>query len=687
VTELSVQEQWCRDRAWVIVKNTVSGQFVRVEASLWQALRRLQGTLSLRDWLHDHADRFPVETLLESASHLQRQGLLSGLPDRSEMPAPARRRRGFNPLMIRIPLFNPSRLLARLAGASEPVAGRSVLVVAGVLVITALLIAIVNQERLLAEWHRVLAAPEHWWQYLFLYPCLKCLHELAHGLALKRLGGDVTEAGFSMLVLMPIPYVDATDVWSLCRRRDRLLVSAAGMLSDVTLASLAVILWLALQPGVLTDMAFALSLMSVLSIVMFNANPLLKFDGYYLLEDLLDCPGLARRSVVYWQYLFKRYLFHARGLRRPLVLPGERRWLLSYGLASLSYRCVISLAIAWYLIAQLHEIGVLLALFAITPMFVTPLLKLVRYLAGSTQLAQVRAGASGRFLLLCLLIITPVVGLPVPSSTRTEGMVWVPEQAELFAPEQGDIQRWHVRNGEAVSAGQLLAQLASPTLVIELHRSESQLAQSMLEHGALQSTAPERALSKIIEIERLQERVTKLHQRIAALTVRSPFAGRIAFADDSLVTGQRVKQGQLLAYVVDDEALLVRAVVDQRQLGRVTNGIIDATVRLADDIVRPLPARLVRQLPAGDRTLPSTALADAGFGGFDVESTGGTLRTREEVFHLELALTDTHPGTGMPRFHGGVGGRAFITLQHPPETLGERWWRGARQLLLRYLDT
>lgn len=679
VPHLSVKEQYFRHRAWSVVQNTVSGQYVRIDEGLWLALSQLRGDRALGDWLQAHESVYGKVALLESVAHLQRHGLLSGLPVTQAVGQVPTGAKAFNPLMVRLPLLDPSRLLDRLVRISAPVSGRGVLLIILILTVVAILIAGLNSERLLSDWQRVMSSPGHWWQYLLLYPCLKGLHEMAHALALRRLGGEVREAGISLLVLVPIPYVDATDAWSLERRRDRLLVTGAGMLSDVALANAAMLAWLILQPGVLTDMAFSIMLMSVVSVAVFNANPLLKFDGYYLLEDLIDSPGLARRSITYWQYLFKRYLFMAKGVVRPVVTPGERRWLLPYGIASLAYRIALSVMISLFLIRQFHEVGVVLSAFTIVPLFIRPLPRLLRYLTQSVQLEHTRFKAIARLALLCLLVIVPLIGVPLPSSTRAEGIVWVPQQAQIYASEQGELIRWFVVNGERVVAGQRLLQLDSPQLTLELQRLESGIALLQLEHAALRRAAPELAVKRKVEIQRQQMAAVRLQSRIDSLVVIAPHAGRIAFDHDNLLTGQRVEQGQLLMYLVDADDLVVRAVVDQRQLGQVQSGVTSANVRLAGNITTPLPALLSRQKPAGNNSLPSLALADAGFGGIDVESGSGNAQTVEQVFHLELTLAHALNAQGL-------GGRAFITLQHPPETLARRWWRGTRQLFLKHLQ-
>ena len=677
---LRVQEQYIRDQRWAVVQNTVSGQFIRVDAGLWRVLTQLQGSCSLRDWLRQNESRFDTRSLLESVTHLQRHGLLSGMLNNRQESPPGRRAL-FNPLMMKLPICNPAVWLSWLASRSRIISARVALLSILVLFTLAVVLGLGNSEQLVFDWNRLLSAPEQWWQYLLLYPCLKCLHEISHGLVLSRLGGAVREAGISFLVLMPVPYVNATDVWSLPRRRDRLAVTAAGMLCDIGLASIALILWQTLENSVLTDVAFAVMLMGFVSVFMFNANPLLKFDGYYIVEDLLDSPGLARRSLAYWQYLFKRYLFAADGAMRPLIAEGERRWLMPYALASLVYRISISVVISLFLISRFHEIGLLLAAFSIVPMFLKPLPRLLAYLASSAQLQGQRIRAASRVLLLALLLMMPVLLLPLPSSTRAEGIVWSPGQSEVFIAESGELAQWLVEDGESVQAGQLLVHLQSPELELERQRQESAIAQLRMEYAAQRRLAPERAITTRMEMQRQEEVLDTLLGRIAALRVVAPRDGRIAFPEERLLSGQHAAQGELLMYVVGQEPVVVKAVVDQRQLGKLQSGVRQAQVRFVDDIRTVIPASLARQLPAGNTRLPSMALADNGFGGIAVKSEQEGVRTLEEVFHLELMLDEAV----LAEEHGGLGGRAYITLRHPPETLAARWWRGSRQLLLRHL--
>lgn len=677
VRHLQYRLQSIRDRQWVMVRNTLSGQHVRLDARLWRVLQQLDGQLRLDRWIARHADSFTEASLLEALAHLQRQGLLMGMP---ELTNPSAAGSLFNPLMVRLPLCDPSTLLQWLARKTALIRARWLLLSLLMLIGLSLLLTLLNWQALLLHWQQMIAAPQQWWQYLLLYPCMKVLHELAHGLVLSRLGGNVREAGLSLLVLMPMPYVDASESWMLPRRRHRMAVTAAGMISDLVMASLALLAWLTVSPGVLSDMAFAVMLMGCVSVLIFNGNPLLKFDGYHLLEDLLDSPGLMRRSQSYWLYLCQRHLLALDEVQRPLVAAGERRWLLPFGLASMLYRLVISVVIAFFLISTFHEIGWLLAAFTLVPTFLRPPSRLLGWLVFSAL-----PGPEGpkvlRRLALPTLLLLPIALLPLPSSTRTEGVVWSASQSEVFAAEGGELQQLAVDDGQRVEADQVLLQLLAPELVLERSRQQSRIALLELEHQSIRGRDPANALKRRLEIESLQENLKRLERRIEALTVRAPRQGRIALSPAGLVEGQRVSRGELLMYLVDDAPAVIRAVLDQRQLGRVQAGVTSAQVRLAADITESHAVTVSRELPAGDHRLPSMALADDGFGGIDVHTADGQLQTRQQVFHLELQPEQAIVGQS----RGLLGERAFVSLNHPKESLGRRWYRSARQLLLRHL--
>ena len=680
-----------RHEHWVIVKNPVSGTLVRLHRDLWVVMLELDGDISLHEWIQTHAATLGDQRLLSAVMMLRRMGILcfaqthahtqtQGQAESESFITKLFVRR--NPLMLRFALFNPTLLVDSICRVSAPLNRTTLSLLWLAVVLSAGISVLMNWSLVAGQWQASSAAS--WIVYfLLLYPLSKCLHELAHGWALRRLGGQVPEAGISFLVFFPMPYVDATDAWTLPRRH-RMLVTGAGMLMDLFVSGLGILLWLNLSSGIASDMALSLAVIGIASVAFFNANPLLKFDGYYLLEDALDSPGLARRSLAYYRYLLKRHVLVLATCVPPVVAQGERLWLLVYGLLSTLYRFFIAAVICVFLVSTLHELGVLLSLFSLLPLIVIPLWQFLRFLAVSAELELHRTRAC---LIVAALLFTVTVALfavPVPSSTRTQGVVWVEAQAEIYAMQTGQLDKLLIHNGDRVDAGQVIMVLDSTDLALELAQTQAAVRLAKLEVAQFEQQDPARARSALINLRQAESEVKHALGKVENLSIRSPVAGRVALSSDNVVTGINIEKGTLVAYVVNDAQRIVRAVVDQSALGMMEQGIDDASIRLAQDIGHSFPAVVSRQTPSGSHELPSEALAENGLGGFSVESGGDAdeLRTLDTVFHLELTVS--HEAENMQQ--APIGSRAFVTLIHPDEPLGQRWLRVSRQLLIKHLS-
>lgn len=677
--EIEVRFRVIRNERWVVLNNPLTGRFVRLQENLWYSIRCLDGQLSIQSWLQQHDEEFGREPLLEALYLLHRLGMLHGLPDSGSEGG---KRMRFNPLMYRLPLFDPTRFLDWMLLHTQWLRqSHCFFFTIGVFLLAVALI-VSDMQAIVAHWDHLLSV-QWWWHYLLVYPAMKCLHELSHALVLRRLGGAVPEAGISLIVLMPLPYVDASQAWSLDDRTQRMLVTASGMLCDLVLAAIGVVLWFYLQPGVLADMAFAMMVLGVASVVFFNANPLLKFDGYYLLEDALDSPGLARRSLNYYQYLFKRYVMQLPDALMPVCASGERVLFAIYGVASVCYRYFIAVVITIFLIRQFREIGAVLSLFALTPLLVSPIISYCRFLLGSDELALTRMRAIASSVGFGLALTGFLWLVPFPSSTRTQGVVWVPDQAQVYAGEAGILASVLIDNGDRVKVGQALFKLYSPELEYELKRKRSALRQARLEHARFAFSQRGRAATVAVGIEHHLRELQEIEKRTDKLVVKSRVSGRIAFDRDAVKPGAQIDKGTLLSHVVDVRSLVVKTVVDQPAVGRMVNGIVNAKVRLSEAIRQPLDAVVNYHVPAGNNALPSAALVNAGYGGFDMERSEGLLKTRQQVFHLELGIT---PGQSVSNLEAAIGSRAYVTLRHKSEPIGRRLWRSARQQLIRHLS-
>src|SRR5207249_5625477 len=265
-----------------------------------------------------------------------------------------------------------------------------------------------------------------------------------------------------LLVFTPVPYVEASAASGFRSKWRRVLVGAAGMLVETFIAALAMFIWVAAEPGVLRAVAFNIMLIAGVSTLVFNANPLLRFDGYYILSDLIEIPNLSQRANRYWRYLAEKYIFRMKDSEKPPSAPGEAGWLFFYAPAALVYRVMVLVAIVFYIAAEWFFIGVALAIWGAVSMFVLPVGKFLSYLLALPRRGKTRkrawtiSGAVSGALLIFLMAI------PMPHRVITEGVVWLPEEANVRAGADGFIKAILARPGDEVAAGTLLVESHDP---------------------------------------------------------------------------------------------------------------------------------------------------------------------------------------------------------------------------------
>src|SRR5580692_1218271 len=297
-------------------------------------------------------------------------GLLSTerLPDFAELTHRSRRvasgklwRRLANPLYLRIPVCDPDRFLDATVGLARPIWSVWGFLVWLAVVGWGVLQAVLHWTELTHDLADRVLAHDNLLILAVTFPVLKLLHELGHCYAAKIGGASVHEAGVMTLVVMPVPYVDVSPASAFTNKWRRALVGAAGMLTELFCAGIAMIVWTNVEPGLARAAAFNCLLIAGVSTLLFNGNPLLRFDAYFILSDLIEIPNLATRAARYYGYLVNRYAFGVRGQASPVQARGEAPWFAFYGVASYVYRIWVMLSIAIFVASQLHGVGAVLA--------------------------------------------------------------------------------------------------------------------------------------------------------------------------------------------------------------------------------------------------------------------------------------------------------------------------------------
>ena len=683
-----------RGEAWYVVRDESSGRVHRFTPETYLLLGQMNGRRTLNEiWM------FALERLRDDAPSQEEMIQLLGqlnsadlvqfdvMPDTAELLERHRRnersrrqQRIASPLFIRIPLWDPDTCLQGALRWTRWMWHWQGAVAWLLLVPTALVLAGLNWDALTDNLSdRVLSAGNLVMLWT-LFPVIKLMHEIGHGLATRVRGGEVHEIGLMLLVFTPVPYVDSSAANAFRSKYDRALVGAAGMLVETAIAALATFAWVLLEPGLARAACFNVMLIAGVSTIVFNLNPLLKYDGYFILTDLIEMPNLATRSQKLWVELIDRDVFHSSRVRPSRTLPGERRWLYGYAPLSSVYRLVVMLSIAAFIATRFFVFGVLLAAWSVTQGLLWPLCKGIWHVIDAPALATSRrravyiTAATVTALLLLLFVI------PAPHRAISEGIVWVPDDAQLRAESDGFVRELLIEPGSRVEAGTEITSIEDPARAAELALSEARLAESRARYFSLKfgnQAAAELARNAMQADEAALDRALTefTEQRVSARR-----AGEAVILRAADLPGRFVRKGDLIGYVAFGENRLVRVIVPQQAIERVRGELRAIEVRLSPAPELVLPARLVREVPGGNEVLPSRALALEGGGDIAIDpSDEKGLRALNRFFEFDVEVQGEMPPAPL-------GARVYVRFAFAPLPLGWQLVNQVRQIFLARFD-
>jgi putative peptide zinc metalloprotease protein len=487
--DLKARKQRYQGRIYWVVKDPVGLQYYRFEEEEFAILQMLDGHSSL-DEIADRFERdFPPQTirteeLQQFIGMLHRSGLVitdaagqgqqlvkrRGERKRQEMLATAT-----NILSLRFKGIDPERFFNFIYPYIRWFFSVPALVCCIAIALTALSLIIVQFDVFhsrLPEFHTFFKAQN--WIALAATLCVtKVLHEFGHGLSCKHFGGECHEIGVMFLVLTPCLYCNVSDSWMLPNRWHRAAIGAAGMYVELVLASFACFIWWFSKPGPLNYFCLNVMFVSSVSTVMFNANPLLRYDGYYILSDILEIPNLRQKASTILNRKLGKWCL---GLEEPEdpFLPQRRQWLFAtYTVASAIYRWVVTFSILYFLNRVfepygLKVIGQAIALGALYGLLIQPFWTMYKFFKVPGRLGKVKSVRIYATLAVIAAIVAGIGFVPLPSHVFCPLEVQARNADPVYVSVDGILDQVTVRPGDKVIEGQLLAQLHSVELDYEI---------------------------------------------------------------------------------------------------------------------------------------------------------------------------------------------------------------------------
>jgi putative peptide zinc metalloprotease protein len=472
-------------------------------------------------------------------------------------------------LFFRIPLVRPQRLLGRIAphlgGLFRPEMLWAVLALSGLG-----LLLVLRQWDAFSRSVVDSISPEGLLGFASALVVAKTLHELGHALAATRFGVRVAHMGVAFVVMWPMLYTDVGESWKLKSRHQRLAVSSAGILTELALAGLATLGWALTDPGLLHTAFLYLATTSWVLSLALNLSPFMRFDGYFILSDLLDFPNLHERSSALARTALRRTLLGFDEAWPEAFPDRQRHLLIAFAFATWLYRLAIFLgiAVAVYLFF-FKALGIFLFAVEIAWFVVLPIWRELK--VWWTKRAQIAAGRRWRFLVVILLGLL-LVAIPWKTEVKGYGLAHATRQQLVFSPIPAQISR--IADSGPVAAGALLAELDAPDIRLRGSRNEASLRALDAQLTGLQ--AQERGIDQASATAgRLDEQLAEVRstgEELDRLILRAEFSGEWRDTDRQQQAGTWVGTRTPLGILVDPNGWQVDAYVEQHDVDRLTNG-------------------------------------------------------------------------------------------------------------------
>ncbi len=700
-TTVDVQRQTFRGHSWHVVRDAAGNDFFRLSGPAYHFVGLLDGTRTVaqawracNDALADDAPTQGEAIHLLGMMHSSNLLALERSDDADGVLLQHRRRksarvRGYlaNLLCIRIPLLDPDSFLDRwsflFSWLFTPWG-----IVAWLLLVGTGVFALLTGGMDLASGAPGLLSPSNA-GFLFLAIIVtKALHEFGHAMACKALGkrnaagGEVHTLGVMLILFVPVPYVDTSSAWGFRAKRHRLVVAGAGMLVELAVAALAAVAWsYTTEATTLHNLCYNIMIVAGLATVLFNGNPLMRYDGYFMLADLLEIPNLAQRAGECVRYLVKRHVWAMEWIQTPAHVASERKCLLLYAFAAAGYRIVAYPLILLVMIERFFFIGSILAATAMVVWLLLPLGRFLRYLFTSPELIRSRRRALTTSLAAAGGMLAVLGLLPAPDCAYADGIVEVEQFAEIHSAVDGFVEL-SAPSGTPVRAGSVLLALRNPEL--EASRSSlgctRRLAQTRRQ-VAWRDGDVVGAQTIEAQIAALERQSLRVEQDIEALLLRAPLEGTWVAPDAHTLPGRYVHRGDRVGAVASMEQVIIRATADQAVAGQLFAELnVRTQVRVAGRSLTEFEGVIQDVLPAGQDQLPSPALGQPAGGTIAVDSKDPRGTRSVEPF-FEIRIRPQAAGPLLP------GQRVRIRFTLAPKPLGRQCWQAFWRIWQRRFHT
>lgn len=580
-------------------------------------------------------------------------------------------------LFLRVPLVDPDRFLT----ATMPFT--RVFFSSGFWTLTAL-VAVIAVLLVIRQWDQFIGTFPYFFSYqgILIYALAltgaKIIHELGHAYAAKRHGLKVPSMGVAFLVFWPVLFTDTTDTWRLRSGRERFIVAGAGMSAEIALAAWALLLWTLVPAGAAQSALFALATATWVLTLAVNLNPLIRFDGYFLLSDAMAVENLQPRSFALLRHYFRSFCL---GLHSTDPEPGLssqlRRGMAAYAVAALIYRIFLAIGIGALLYYFVFKLLGLVALGTVViVMILQPAVRELRSMFGK----EARIVKPQR-LLISLAVVSPLLALvfvPWQGTVSAPAILKANAESRIYSPYAARIEFVGVVPGQKVSAGQIIAELRSPDIENRLRTAQARVEtfRLLLDRIAFREDIADQEGIARQQLAKAVAEVSGYRAQIAALTLRAPFDGTIAWVPDVARSGNWARPDTALALVVDTSGATLSAYLNEEDISRVRSGA-QGRFYAFGETGAPSGVEVVSVAPSAEPLIRNLALASVFGGPIPARATeNGQALPENGIYETRFRLLSKNTSSGREL-------TGYVRIDARTESLARRVWRQVSSVINR----
>jgi putative peptide zinc metalloprotease protein len=716
--DLQARRHQYQGRCYWVVKDPIGLNYFRFHEEEYSILNWLDGLRSLqsiRDQFQSNfaPQRISLQELQQFVGMLHRSGLLisnnTGQGRQLRRRGDKKKRKELlgklsNVFALRFRGIDPERILNALLPWFGWLFTPAALLVAMMFGLSALLLVFVQWQTFMAKlpsFEQFFAA-ENWLWMGITMACVKVLHEFGHGLSCKKFGGECHEMGVMLLVFTPCLYCNVSDSWMLPNKWQRVFIGAAGMYVELILASIATFLWWYSEPGMLNFICLSVMFICSVSTVVFNSNPLLRFDGYYILMDIMEIPNLRQKSSEVLKRWFQKTCLGLELQDNPFLPQKNKFWFGIYTIAAGIYRWVVVFGIIWFLNQVLkpyglESVGRSIAIAGLIGMVAQPVIQTYKFFrtpGKATRMKPKRVLATSA---IAAAIIGFVCFVPLPFHVDCAFEIQPQDAYQVRVIEPGFLVNWNKRPGDYVRQNEVIAQLKNLPLEMELVNNISTRDVSLVNLEQAKLTAAEdrkteRNLSTHeADFHKAEEQVRVTKSRFVNLNVLAKRDGYIIEPPDKVDQVKKVDEDQLsswhgspfspqnsdayytendlLCYVADPAKMEAVMIVDQADVELLNVGD-DVEMMLDSARLNSIHGVIERISKTQIKEAPQSLAKQAGGSLDTLSDSSGKLRPVSTSYQTRVPIENSHVPLRV-----GYRGRAKIHLEW--KSLG---WRFARYL-------